>query len=250
MLRSTIRILSAVMLFTTSGLANDLVGTFHEQDSTIAPPPHIKESYFATLAPMPGESSKYLGINGGMGSNHLTVLSTIANHEDNDDRSLNGHVGLFGGYGKNYQHFYLGAEVSTDYNFIKRDFIMEIDGKDMTMKVRQPLTFTLDIIPGYLVRSRDLLFYGRAGLAMGLYNVTLSDDVPLGTFNSMRKYNLGPRMGLGVEYFMTKNFSLLAEYLYTRHGKLERLFVYNDEGSYSLDKLDDHQVKIGLSINF
>lgn len=250
MLRSIISILSAVMLFTTSVLANDVIGVFHEQDSTTAPPPYTRENYFATLAPMSGESSKYLGINTSIGNSYLVPSTTLINSKNNDNRSLNYHLGVFGGYGKNYQHFYLGAEVSADYNFIKKDFTINPGTHQITMKVQQPLTFALDVIPGYLVRSRNLLFYGRVGLAMSLYKIKLENNI-LGKFNSMDKFNLGLRAGLGVEYFLTKNFSLLAEYLYVRYGKLDRSFEFGGNVErYSLDKFDDHQVRIGLSLNF
>jgi opacity protein-like surface antigen len=193
---------------------------------------------------MPGESSKYFGINVGM---EQTAVKPIVNQSSsNGDRDiLNYNFGLFGGYGRNFRHLYLGAELGAAYTTLNRNINI---GANRVISVKQPLAISLDFIPGYLLRSKDLLFYGKVGLGMRL--VSLKLQLP-NVSDKTSKLQLGLRAGGGIEYFFTKNFSMRLEYLYSKYGKFGNSFESSGVAyDYSLKATSGHQIKLGMKFNF
>ncbi len=241
-------VIATTLLIITPAIANDISSAFHEQDLAQDIKPQPKESYFATLAPMAGTASNYIGFNLNLGNISLKPSITHSTTQKNDDdRLFTYHVGLFGGRGRNFQNFYIGTELSTEYNFFSKDFSL---GNGLNIKVQQPLNLALDLVPGYLFRSKDLLFYGRVGIALGLFKVKLSDDES-NVSSAHNKCNFGFRIGNGIEYFFSKNFSMFMEYLYSRYGEFDRSFEeLGQQYSYSFAAINSHQVKVGMAFNF
>ncbi len=249
MLKLIIKIIIPCLLAANSVWADDFSKMF-DQDQTNYPAPKEQESYYATLAPMEGESSGYFGMDLGAAITSLKPRVQIDTDIREESRKIpNYQIGLYGGYGRNFQHLYLGGELSAAYNFIGRDMALHVSSQDTAISLKQPVTFALDIIPGYLVRARDLLFYARLGMASSWFNLKFASSS--GATDKINKFAIGLRAGLGIEYFMLESLSIRGEYLYSKYKKLSNSFSSSGKQyDYSLDNNSSHQIKIGLSLHF
>ena len=107
MLRPKTGILYVMALFTASALAGSVNRGFHEQDSTTA-----------TLIPMSRESLEYFGLDAGV--ERVTLKSTVNQYSTNR-KPFGYNFSLFGGYGRNFRHLYLGTELGAGYTTLDRD---------------------------------------------------------------------------------------------------------------------------------
>ena len=208
------------------------------------PKPNTEESYFATRAPMPSEIRRYLGINAGL--NYTTLKPKITKNTINDSIS-NAYVfgftaGAYGGLGTNLDHFYIGAELNGSYNSLDRK--INSPTTNINIAVTQPIVAGLDIIPGYLTQNRDLLLYGRFGMAASLFKFKPNNN------SDTKKIALGWRAGLGMEYFMNETFSARIEYVFNNYCNIKKNYTTTESSSYEFFSPKTQQVILGLTLNF
>lgn len=89
---------------------------------------------------------------------------------------------------------------------------------------------------GFLVDPR-LMIYGKAGVAAAKFNFNVADEA---TWSHTK---LAPTVGVGVDYLITRNISLGAEYRYTRFGKVTHDFTELPGLSLTND-LNDHRFMV------
>lgn len=263
MLRQTFGGWLLSFLIISQSLAQDYLGVFYEQKSEDNFP-HKKENYFATLAPMPKETSGYLGLSLGLGKTSNQVQAKIDDQTDkqDDNHLFSYHPGIFLGYGKNFQHLYWGLETGLEYNTkhsSKYKFKANTNSEEIevNLETKQPVSMFIDLIPGYLLRNRDMLFYGRIGLGISLFDLSFSRN-QITTNNTQnvsgeaKKFNFGLRLGAGVKYFISRIFALSLEYTHNQYLKTERSFEdnYNFLHSYTWKNSRNQQVKVIISLNF
>lgn len=202
------------------------------------------------------ESSRYLGISVGFGVIPFTTKNTLGTTAGDlqTGRAVSYSGGVYSGCGTNFDHFYLGAEFGAIYDFLNRTTTVTISKAGSNhatqLTIKRPITVGLDLVPGYITSDRDLLFYGRLGLGASWVNMDFS-GVTYSISDNHHEVGLGLRAGFGIEYFMSDNFGLRIEYIYSRHGSIEGGCVKGGNAySYHLDATKTHQVNLGLSIHF
>ncbi|MEM7776140.1 MAG: outer membrane beta-barrel protein [Pseudomonadota bacterium] len=141
---------------------------------------------------------------------------------------------LFGGYfGFQKQHgrFVLGAEIS--YSDVDLDGEVEepIDDDVTTTSIDSITTVALKV--GHVLgRSARWMAYGKLGLAIAEVETSILDDVPdnVGTATDDSRH-FGFLAGAGVEYMLTKNIIVGAEYNYMTFGSKthEHTFINGDQ---------------------
>jgi len=179
MLKPTFRTLFVALFLISPVFADDTLSAFHQQDDFSYEEPMSEQSYFATLAPLPSRTSGYfcLNIAGGLFplKSHVSINSSSPDSDSEKKDTLGLSTGIFLGYGTNIDRFYLATELSINYNFLSKTIDNETDSHLTKLRVRQPIVASLDIIPGYLNSTREILFYGRFGLATSLFKLHFQD---------------------------------------------------------------------------
>lgn len=118
---------------------------------------------------------------------------------DGGDIDLDGFSGgAFGGYGKSFGNWYVGGELSADYN--------KVDGSSNGVDIEKKYSYGAAARLGYLV-TPNVLGYGVAGVERGKFEAKavggkISDDVT------------GLRLGVGAETFVRDNVSVRTEVNY------------------------------------
>jgi outer membrane immunogenic protein len=94
------------------------------------------------------------------------------------------------------------------------------------------------------------LFYGTGGVAFGsLQNNTV--NTLTGASDSFDRFAVGWTAGGGVEYAVTNNWSIRAEYRYTDFGTNNQLLVNSTGGAVNLNKHEtENRVQAGFSYKF
>jgi opacity protein-like surface antigen len=240
--------------------ADDTLSSFNKQgDELKYPKPSAEESFFAMRAPMEVTLRRYFGLNAG--ANFVTLKPTIADSSTRgtDSQSLSSNsprlswgANAYGGIGANFDHFYIGAELSGGYNTLKYDQITTkfCQNPQTTVTFKQPLNLGFDLMPGYITSQKDFLFYGRLGLATSLFNIKINNN----SNSSVNKFLVGWRAGLGMEYFISEAFSTRFEYVFTSYHNVNQTYVSNDPWrniySYKITSPHTQQINLGLTINF
>jgi len=237
---------------------DDTLSTFNKQgDDLKYPKPNTEESFFATRAPMEVTLRRYFGLS--LGANFASLkpnISRIRSSGSLDSQSLSPNTpklswgaNLYGGCGTNFDHFYIGAELSGGYNTLKYNqtttkFALPQD----TITFKQPLNLGLDFTPGYITSQKDFLFYGRLGLATSLFNMRINNHDK----SAVNKFVFGWRAGFGMEYFISEAFSTRLEYIFTNYNNINQTYTSpkNTTYSYKLTSPHTQQVNLGLTINF
>lgn len=257
MFKATLKSFFILCVFVPAVFADDdSLSAFHTQGDLSYPEPIGESAYFATKAPMPSKSSGYFGLNFGSGfaffKPDITVTKTstgVSKHQAYDKSAIDYHLGLFGGYGVNLSHFYIGGELSLDGSLLRRTIEGTINGSSMKLSIKRPINAGFDIIPGYLTSSRNILFYGRLGVGGGLFNFKLVDNTNKAEVSN-NKVIFALRGGVGMEYFMSDTFGLRVEYVYTRYNKFANTHTAANKYRYDLDNTSAHRINLGLSIHF
>lgn len=263
-----------LMLFTSTVFAD----SFNYQDPNAKDQytPYVGE-YVAISTAMPSENDIYFGLHGGADWESVKEsLQVMQNGSaiDNGGNTASGiafNGGAHLGGGRNFDRFYLGAELLGEMNtFYRNKDIPEVlptgllppeENVDAHLSVKQNANFALDLMPGYLTIDRAFLFYGRLGYALGAFRSDLvmsptAMPTEIITTHSDSKYVGGFRAGLGMEYFFEKAFSIRLEYVYTQYsdiknantftfGSIPKEFTYNYKLSPHV-----HQVNVGAEIHF
>jgi opacity protein-like surface antigen len=156
------------------------------------------------------------------------------------------HTNLMGNVSAGYAHivnqFFLAAEVSInvaeEQEFSWReneaaigfngDFLIDSLVTDTSVEIENP-DVILDLRPGILL-AKNFLFYGRLGVAFNEISLeqtaatTFTDDVGnvehLSASDSTEDNVAGLRVGLGLEYKLTRNLGLVMDYVFTDYGTI------------------------------
>jgi len=214
----------------------------------------------AVAAPLYNWSGIYIGGNIGYGWSD-------AGWTDQDDTTLFGDYvppdgfsnklsGIIGGgqIGFNYQtgNWVLGAEAMFDAASVKGDFASDTlfgAGDDQfEARIKTLMLFTARV--GYA--WNNVLAYGKAGIAAANIEASVSDDVGPNTGSGSESHWLaGPTVGAGLEYGITPNLSIGAEYDYI-HLDSSSYQLGDASGSYSWDvNVEDvHMVLAKLNYRF
>lgn len=158
--------------------------------------------------------------------------------------------GLFVGYGKYWDAFYLGGEIFANASGAKSDwdadFITEEgDVFDIDADLKVKSEYGISLLPGYKVNNNSL-FYLRVGYNWAKVDadVDASANVPFGIVDGSDDDSQtlhGWSGGLGIETLIMDNFSVRTEYTYTK---------YNNGSDDSLDNVTDNQFMLGLLYHF
>jgi opacity protein-like surface antigen len=247
MLKPILKSLFLSMLFISSAFADDTLSSFNQQEDINYPSPDSEDSYFATRAPMESGSRHYLGFNIGTSYSSLKPKITRSSSEEKlSKKAIAYAAGAYGGWGMNFDHFYIGAELSGGYDTLDRK-LFTTALSDTTLSVKRSFGVGLDLMPGYITMQKDFLFYGRLGMGAGLFQFKINDD----SNSSSREIAFGLRAGLGMEYFMNDNLSLRFEYLLNSYGDIEKNYTIGaTRYIYKFSSPTTQQVNLGLTINF
>jgi len=123
------------------------------------------------------------------------------------------------GYGRRIlDELYLGAEITGHYD---KAHHVGYDGLAY-YKIQIKHSFTFDIIPGAFV-TKDFLIYGRVGLAEGKIKLT-TNDVNILYTPQFSKTRSGYVLGGGVRYYFLRNFSINADYAFTKYHTIKTMY--------------------------
>ncbi|MEI8055381.1 MAG: outer membrane beta-barrel protein [bacterium] len=248
---------------------DDTLSSFNRQGNSLEQPkPNAEENFFATRAPIEATLRRYFGVS--LGSSFVTLKPTItatssantSGQQPPDSQSLDPSTpklswgaNLYGGCGANIDHFYIGAELSGGYNTLKYDQSTNNFkyNNNTTITFKQPLNLGLDFMPGYITPQKDFLFYGRIGLAAGLFNIRINNSIN----SSINKFLLGWRAGFGMEYFISETFSTRFDYVFTNYNNMNNTYTSKSGDkaeptiySYKINSPHTQQINLGLTINF
>jgi outer membrane immunogenic protein len=212
-------------------LAVTVAGPAFAADLPVAPPAQAPAAYVPVAPPVYNWSGVYVGINVGgswvdQGAPTNTVTSTGFPVGGVSSSSTGFAAG--GQAGANFQtgQWVFGIEGDADYLSNKST----VSAADALTGASVQHVYTLDFLS--TVRGRvgfawdRTLFYGTGGLAMGEYSVQRTQlttpaggvnpisPAPAGTVETDSNFRLGYAAGGGIEYAVTDNVTLRAEYLF------------------------------------
>jgi outer membrane immunogenic protein len=172
------------------------------------------------LATTASANGFYLGLGAGPGAAdfqenaHIVVqpagMAVVSNARNATHLSGTGMVGsLFGGYGVNWNAYYLAGEVNASYSTyqFKTNNSEEISGGNSQTKYRLQSSYGISLLPGFYYMP-NTLFYTRVGYENGNFK-TSTTDVSLANVD---KHLNGFRCGLGVKQTVTRNMALRMDY--------------------------------------
>ncbi|WP_026304546.1 outer membrane protein [Kaistia granuli] len=205
----------------------------------------------------------YIGVHGGLGGGEFdsSFKDDWAPGWDNWSQQDNA-FGFFGGaqIGYNYQfapNWVVGAEADLALANIeaKHDIVETNDDGDYARQSTEVEWF--GTIRGRLGYAMDnVLFYGTGGAAYGSVKTSFDQGDDFGSYDgafSASDTQWGWTAGAGVEYAITKNVTLKAEYLYVDLGSADYTVSddgpFFDDGTISLDTAF-HTLKAGLNYKF
>jgi opacity protein-like surface antigen len=241
-MRKVLGLVGATLLFAGPALAADLG----------KPPPAYKAP---ALMPVSSWAGFYIGIHGGYGWGHESLSFADPIFAELFPTSNSPKGGVFGvqaGYNWQFGTFVTGLEVDFSGADLK-------DSKSNTFLIEDEVTLTattsskVDYFGSFRARAGvllmpDWLLYGTAGLgwAHDKLTLTLSDNVGDSASASASKDHVGWAAGAGVEYKLTPNLLLRAEYLHYGFGSA----TYDFGGEPANSKLSIDVVRGGLSYKF
>jgi outer membrane immunogenic protein len=198
---------------------------------TKAPPP--------VVAPPCIWCGGYVGINGGGGWENNTwtfPIDTFFDHVPGQGFGTHPSGAVAGGQiGYNWQlagPWVMGVELMGDWANLKQTLIGALTpsfpNDVYTTQLRDLESLTLRF--GY--GPTNWLFYGKAGVATGTERLSVVSGPPIPGFgfsDSTRQW--GPTAGVGVEYLMTPNFVIGAEYDYASLSKVSNNVTATCDGN-------------------
>lgn len=156
---------------------------------------------------------------------------------------------IFAGYGIHNSLFYVAAELNFSASTAKSHIsnVEAVHGTSAATTIRINHNWGIGILPGVLLPQNTIL-YGRLGYVRGRLHVHTS-DVSLASTHCSRA---GARIGVGLEKYICRNFSLRAEYSHIgyRH-RTGRTFDANSAVTKTATLYPDtNQFELGLSYWF
>jgi outer membrane immunogenic protein len=223
------------------------------------PPPPMTPAVYAPVAPPFTWTGIYVGGNIGWGWTNLNLTDTgpgpfgqvfpIGSQQSLTQNGFLGGAQI--GVNWQFQQFVIGAEADFDATAIKNS---QSAGGFGNGSYTNPWMSTFAARFGWA--ADRALFYGKAGGAymQEKYNLSASDGSAVtGTFD-----RFGWMLGAGVEYAVTDNITLKAEYNYLNFGTSNQLLTANAtdlilgtiQGDHNDSKLTANVVKAGVNILF
>lgn len=149
-----------------------------------------------------------------------------------------------------------GAHIGYNYQISQLVFGLEGDvngssyngsgfGGGLATSTREPIDGS---VRGRLGFAWDrVLFYGTGGVAFGDFQDNYAGP---GGFDSFRHTRVGWTAGGGVEYAVTDNWSIRAEYRYTDFGRFSDPLLASIPGDDVTRRETDNRVQVGFSYRF
>jgi opacity protein-like surface antigen len=213
--------------------------------------PSDMDVYIAKPHPQPPTNNYYVGL-------HLGLASATSQYDTDyplqqsltleNKGSLPFFVSLFFGGGGFWDNLYAGVEAQANFNSIEttKDLTGGAGQKSGELSIKIPYTAALDFRPGYLF-NQQVIVYGRLGIAGSMLKVSNE----LSPAEDVSKFIPGLRLGLGVDAFVTTDWSLRFDYVFTKY--------LDADSSYNLTKTKVvnntygekmHQFGIGVAYHF
>jgi outer membrane immunogenic protein len=195
----------------------------------------------------------YVGLNAGYaGSRDFTHETSAAPYDGVGLEQFGSRTSGFTGGGQigyNYQlgHVVLGVEA--DFNYL--DFSRTVNSPSGAVTESMSGSFVGTVRPRVGLAFGPALFYATGGLAYGSVDTTITGN----TANALMATNTDMRVGWvaggGVEYALSRNWSIRAEYLHTDLGRADSSGTALDTNTYSWrDHLTDDAVRLGINFRF
>lgn len=184
-------------------------------------------------------------------SHDFTVEGDDVELDGDPTLSVDGWVGgLFLGFGKYWDNFYLGAEIFGNASGAKSDWDTSVEdddeGVDVDIDVKVKSQYGISLLPGYKINNNSLL-YLRVGYnwAKVDFDADASDDDGDDLFGSDDNETVhGWGYGVGIETLLMDNLSVRAEYTYTKYNDPDN--DDEDDGHVDFDHLSDNQFMMSL----
>lgn len=240
-------ILAASMLISTASFAAaNYKGEGNYKGETMAP---VAPCNSLTL-----KDGFYVGLQGGYDSYRARRTESFTDSDGDRFASSNvqnatGFVGgLFAGYGKYFDNFYLGAEIFANGSGAEatNSFNSSNDGQNVSGSIKTTVgaSYGVALLPGLKLNDSSLgyirLGYNRANLKG---QESFTDD---GVTASTSKSNTqgGFNYGVGIETAIAQNVSLRGEYSHTDYGS------FSNANAGSKYTFTDNQFMLGLNYHF
>jgi outer membrane autotransporter protein len=187
----------------------------------------VVSSLLAAVQPLHSTDKPYIGIAVGQTSSIFNLTRFMAS-ERKDSSSIGKHgysAGVFAGYNHLIKEspLFVGIELGArthNMEVIKQDSILRAVISHTT-KVRSKNSLSAVFKMGVVVK--DLLVYGKAGLAQTNFQVSFEDAttnvVPVQTLQNFKKN--GTVFGFGVDYTINPNWAIGADYAIANYQKLK-----------------------------
>lgn len=197
-------------------------------------------------------SGAYIGLNGGQGTSNSDITNIYFDETPSpgDEGTLDMNGGMVGGQiGYNYQtgNIILGLEADLDYTNVKGTHLFEFGGNPVSLQGELNSLATVRARFGYAIDN--LLIFATGGFAFGSTNATLTSVVPPVISASGSKSYAGYALGGGIEYGLTRNWTVKAEYLHVDLGTQSNTYMFTgDIAEAAADtSLRSDIVRVGLN---
>lgn len=171
--------------------------------------------------PDPAESAGPEGVYVGVQGIHSDVVTELAGPRGADgtletdvgDQGFAG--GLFAGYGRRFDPWYLGAELSAEMAGMEYGHANAPDGRIFSVE-RGP-SYALEGQLGAALHSGAVV-YGLAGVVMSEFRTDYSREEEVAVIVRDQSWRTGLRAGMGLEFPVSGNLFGRASYAYTSYG--------------------------------
>lgn len=254
MTKQILKSLLLSILIAPAAFASDTPSSFNQYGNIdYTSPEDDMDNYIAEKAPMESTNRVYFGVNAGFNLTNLKPdIKSSYSEQQLSFRPFGYTAGLFGGVGTNIRNFYIGAELSGNYNTLNRN----ASTRYVLISIKEPISIGLDIMPGFLNYQKTFLLYGRLGLGANLFKFKPTSVAnPSNTLSgsSNKKIVTSLRAGAGMEFFITESIGIRVEYLMNSYKNITNTYTNSSSGAtyiHSYPSTLTNQVDIGMTINF
>ncbi len=218
------------------------------------------EDCYAQAVPMESHSRWYLGALLGGDYNRLDTdfslnAKSTSIHTNSHESRFGFRPGLYGGFGWNWRHLYLGLELSANYHWLNiKDHDRYASNYSADFKKTEYTTAVSDVLIGYLTRNRSWLYYLKFGMGTDWdkINCTIYNGTNQLYSKTRSHLNFKWEGGLGAEWMCTNNFSIRYELLYGRNNgtSLPDDHVSGYNVRYQLKGVQSIMLNLGMAIVF